>query len=84
MRPHMVPDTHLLKLLFLTRYINCSLRLFANLLACLGEGAERSEAEGGVSASQLNIALRYINGLFKKIESFVRVYHDKTGKLSRK
>ena len=48
MRPHMVPDTHLLKLLFLTRYINCSLRLFANLLACpLGEGAERSEAEGG-------------------------------------
>lgn len=50
----------------------------------LGEGAERSEAEGGVSASQLNVALRYINGLFKKIEFFVRVHHDKTGKLSRK
>ena len=40
----MVPSTHLLKLLFLTRYINCS-----SNLSCLplGEGAERSEAEGG-------------------------------------
>ena len=40
----MVPGTHLLKLLFLTRYINC----LCNLSRLpLGEGAERSEAEEG-------------------------------------
>ena len=56
----MVPDTYLLKLLFLTRYINCSLRLsihplfFANLP--LGEGAERSEAEGGSIGAYIMLA----------------------------
>lgn len=37
------------------RYINCSLWSYANFLACpLGEGAERSEAEGGcISGGEL-------------------------------
>ena len=37
------------------RYINCSLERSANFLACpFGEGAERSEAEGGVYTRRSN------------------------------
>ena len=58
----MVPDTYLLKLLFLTRYINCSLRLSIHSFFCypsclpLGEGAERSEAEGGSIGAYIMLA----------------------------
>ena len=49
----MVPDTHLLKLLFLTRYINCSLERSANFLACpLGKVPSEARRKG---------AVRYIN-----------------------
>ena len=52
----MVPDTHLLKLLFLTRYVNCSLERSANFLASpWGEVALRSDdGEGTVS-----VAIKY-------------------------
>ena len=52
----MVPDTHLLKVLFLTRYVNCSLERSANFLASpWGEVALRSDdGEGTVS-----VAIKY-------------------------
>ena len=50
----MVPDTHLLKLLFLTRYINCLSWFSARLLASpRGEVASRSDDGEGLCASQL-------------------------------
>ena len=54
-----LPSTHLLKLLFLTRYVNCSLERSAVLLASpRGEVASRSDDGEGLWASQLNIALQ--------------------------
>ena len=49
----MVPDAHLLKLLFLTRYINCLSWFSARLLASpRGEVASRSDdGEGTVSVA---------------------------------
>ena len=41
------------------RYVNCSLERSAVLLACpLGEGAERSEAEGGEEGT-VSVAIKY-------------------------
>ena len=52
-----LPSTHLLKLLFLTRYVNCSLERSAVLLASpRGEVASRSDDGEGLCVSQLNIA----------------------------
>ena len=49
-----LPSTHLLKLLFLTRYINCSSWLSASLLASpRGEVASRSDDGEGTVVSQL-------------------------------
>ena len=54
MRPHMVPDTHLLKFLFAARYINYLLWLSASLLASpRGKVASRSDDGEGTA--------RYIN-----------------------
>ena len=52
----MVPDTHLLKLLFLTRYVNCSLERSASLLASpRGEVASRSDGGEGI----VSVAIKY-------------------------